>query len=560
MCDTTVCDATVEYFYLTAAKEQLGPFSVAELCKRFGDGSITHETLIWEPKMPEWCALHAVRPLFEHLREQVDGVTGPPAAAPIWGPAGTAASAAAPPSSTRSDGPPARSSRISSSSVPQALQGRLSKGIVPSPPPVARGPSGASPAAGAAAAAVAPGGNGGNGGAVAAASSSGASTPRKGAGGVGAVRRMLEGFFGSRKPADELVSRGILERGAVSAAGEQGSKRKGKGKGKSKEGASDGPGPSGGGAAAAAGLFYGASLGALLARPDTGDGVPALVRVLVARLQEDEEAGLRMEGVFRVPGDAEEMRRLRARLNEGSELAPIMAGVELTSVAGMLKMFFRELAEPLLSFELYPAFIKCGAALGKASGAGSGAGSTEQAELTRLLGSLPPGHHALLRYLVRFLAHAVSWEAESKMGVSNLAAVFAPNLLRPREETLDALRDSVHAVSLVAALVARCDDLFGPAVAQPAPAAQQPAAGPVDVSDPAGEPSPQQPAEQAAPASRAWYYAGADKSQQGPVAWGELQRLFGEGRIDASTCVWAEGMVSWSPAGQVGLPGSEPQV
>jgi hypothetical protein len=47
-----------------------------------------------------------------------------------------------------------------------------------------------------------------------------------------------------------------------------------------------------------------------------------------------------------------------------------------------------------------------------------------------------------------------------------------------------------------------------------------------------------------------WYYA-RDRTQQGPVRLGQLQRMADTGEIGPATLVWTSGFEQWTPAGQV---------
>eukprot|EP00964_Phaeocystis_antarctica_P077301 scaffold47941_cov54-Phaeocystis_antarctica.AAC.5 len=79
----------------------------------------------------------------------------------------------------------------------------------------------------------------------------------------------------------------------------------------------------------------------------------------MGKLLMDGADGLKHEGIFRVPGDAWEMRDMRRRINEGADAAALVQACDnMHSVAGMLKMFFRELAEPVLTFDLYDDLIR----------------------------------------------------------------------------------------------------------------------------------------------------------------------------------------------------------
>ena len=73
---------------------------------------------------------------------------------------------------------------------------------------------------------------------------------------------------------------------------------------------------------------------------------------------------------------------------------------------------------------------------------------------------LPSTHFALLGRLMGLLALTVSLE-DNKMTVAGLAAVWGPNLLRPRVESAAQLTDVVNVVSLVAIMIQHADALFG---------------------------------------------------------------------------------------------------
>jgi hypothetical protein len=124
----------------------------------------------------------------------------------------------------------------------------------------------------------------------------------------------------------------------------------------------------------------------VLQRSDSEAAVPKVVRVLMARLRADRDEGLRTEGIFRVPGDSTEMREMREAINHGVDVETELAKCDnLHSIAGLLKMFFRELPQPILTFELYDELIRTAMAMGAPSP------ETDVTELQRLLQRLPIG-------------------------------------------------------------------------------------------------------------------------------------------------------------------------
>ena len=74
-----------------------------------------------------------------------------------------------------------------------------------------------------------------------------------------------------------------------------------------------------------------------------------------------EDHGLKEEGLFRLAGSASEIKTARTMIDEGGRIRDLVQWAHncksMHSVAGLLKAYFRELPEPLLTFELYDCFI-----------------------------------------------------------------------------------------------------------------------------------------------------------------------------------------------------------
>ena len=89
-------------------------------------------------------------------------------------------------------------------------------------------------------------------------------------------------------------------------------------------------------------------------------------------------------------------------------------------MTSLIKFFFRELPDSLLTFALYPAFIKAVKL------------DTSKAKLESILHlclQLPDAHLSVLIYLMDFLHRISVKEALNKMNSFNLAVCFAPNII-----------------------------------------------------------------------------------------------------------------------------------
>ena len=70
--------------------------------------------------------------------------------------------------------------------------------------------------------------------------------------------------------------------------------------------------------------------------------------------------GLTTEGIFRIPGPAQQIEDLKYAFEEGRDpLSFSNKKVEITAVASVLKLYFRELSNPLFPCDRYYDFIKC---------------------------------------------------------------------------------------------------------------------------------------------------------------------------------------------------------
>lgn len=129
----------------------------------------------------------------------------------------------------------------------------------------------------------------------------------------------------------------------------------------------------------------------------------------VLRLQ-----GLQTEGIFRVSADVDEVARLKSQMDRW-EMTPEPSDAHVP--ANLLKLWLRELYEPLIPDSLYPECV---------------AEPMTSRRACDLVLRLPTLHRLVLCYLIRFLQTFNRPEVvqHTKMDASNLAMVFAPNCLR----------------------------------------------------------------------------------------------------------------------------------
>ncbi|XP_045057832.2 rho GTPase-activating protein 11A isoform X2 [Desmodus rotundus] len=129
------------------------------------------------------------------------------------------------------------------------------------------------------------------------------------------------------------------------------------------------------------------------------------------------EEHIHTEGLFRKSGSVIRLKALKDKLDHGdSGLSSALP----CDIAGLLKQFFRELPEPILPADLHEALFKA-----------QELGTEQKNEATLLLSCLMPDHTVdTIRYFFNFLRNVSLRSSENKMDSSNLAVIFAPNLLQ----------------------------------------------------------------------------------------------------------------------------------
>ncbi|CAB3225542.1 unnamed protein product [Arctia plantaginis] len=187
-----------------------------------------------------------------------------------------------------------------------------------------------------------------------------------------------------------------------------------------------------------------------------GPKVPGIVSACLAHLRRH---GMHTLGLFRVSSSKKRVRQLREDW-ERSHDAALDAAVSPHDVATLLKEFLRDLPDPLLCRDLYPAFLQTQKIHNRRF----------QWEALRLIVQLLPAAHrdtlnALLSFLAQLAAHSEDDdELGNKMNAANIATIFAPNILhrsKPNETaSVEQLSERADVINVVRQLVERQGELW----------------------------------------------------------------------------------------------------
>ncbi|XP_057717425.1 rho GTPase-activating protein 27 [Corythoichthys intestinalis] len=140
-----------------------------------------------------------------------------------------------------------------------------------------------------------------------------------------------------------------------------------------------------------------------------------------------ERRGLDVDGIYRVSGNLAVIQRLRHKADHEEHLDLEDGRWEDVHVlTGALKLFFRELPEPLFPFSFFDKFI---AAIQLPEY------DLRVSYMKDLVRSLPLPNHDTMELLFRHLHRVVDHKDSNRMSVQSVAIVFGPTLLRPQCES-----------------------------------------------------------------------------------------------------------------------------
>ncbi|XP_021246825.1 rho GTPase-activating protein 18 isoform X1 [Numida meleagris] len=148
-----------------------------------------------------------------------------------------------------------------------------------------------------------------------------------------------------------------------------------------------------------------------------GTKIPLIFRKLISQI---EEATLETEGLLRIPGVATRVKslcqELEAKFYEGTFN---WENVKQHDAASLLKLFIRELPQPLLTVEYLKAFQDVQNLPTK---------KQQLQALNLLIILLPEANRDTLKVLLEFLQRVIDHREKNKMTLNNVAMVMAPNL------------------------------------------------------------------------------------------------------------------------------------
>ncbi|KAJ3602658.1 hypothetical protein NHX12_030407 [Muraenolepis orangiensis] len=164
-----------------------------------------------------------------------------------------------------------------------------------------------------------------------------------------------------------------------------------------------------------------------------------------------ERQGLQQQGIFRVPGSQVEVNDIKNSFERGEDpLVDDQNDHDINSVAGVLKLYFRGLENPIFPKERFLDLIST---IKLES-------DTERAHhIQQIVVTLPRTVIIVMRYLFAFLNHLSQYSDENMMDPYNLAICFGPTLM-PIPDGQDPVLCQAHVNEVIKTIIAQNEVIF----------------------------------------------------------------------------------------------------
>ncbi|XP_011224796.1 rho GTPase-activating protein 12 isoform X1 [Ailuropoda melanoleuca] len=177
--------------------------------------------------------------------------------------------------------------------------------------------------------------------------------------------------------------------------------------------------------------------------------VPKFVKLCIEHV---EAYGLDVDGIYRVSGNLAVIQKLRFAVNHDEKLDLNDSKWEdIHVITGALKMFFRELPEPLFTFNHFNDFVN----------------AIKQEPRQRvtavkdLIRQLPKPNQDTMQILFRHLKRVIENGEKNRMTYQSIAIVFGPTLLKPEKETGNIAVHTVYQNQIVELILLEINSIFG---------------------------------------------------------------------------------------------------
>ncbi|XP_023865922.1 rho GTPase-activating protein 12 isoform X4 [Salvelinus sp. IW2-2015] len=177
--------------------------------------------------------------------------------------------------------------------------------------------------------------------------------------------------------------------------------------------------------------------------------VPSFVTMCIDHVENN---ALNVDGLYRVSGNLAVIQKLRFAVNH-DEKVDLEEGKweDIHVTTGALKMFFRELPEPLFTYNLFHDFVNAIKIPDYVQRVQS---------IKELVKRLPKPNQDTMQALFKHLRKVIDHGEENRMTTQSVAIVFGPTLLRPETETWNMAVHMVYQNQIVELILLEYEGIF----------------------------------------------------------------------------------------------------
>ncbi|XP_037111349.1 SLIT-ROBO Rho GTPase-activating protein 1 isoform X3 [Syngnathus acus] len=181
---------------------------------------------------------------------------------------------------------------------------------------------------------------------------------------------------------------------------------------------------------------------------DSGQAIPRVVESCIRYIN---LYGLQHQGIFRVSGSQLEVNDIKNSFERGNDpLIDDESNHDINSVAGVLKLYFRGLENPLFPKDRFSELLSCIRIDNLYDRA---------LFIRKILLTIPRSVLVVMRYLFAFLNHLSQYSDENMMDPYNLAICFGPTLM-PTPESQDQVSCQAHVNEIIKTIIIHNETIF----------------------------------------------------------------------------------------------------
>ncbi|XP_045911046.1 rho GTPase-activating protein 15 isoform X2 [Micropterus dolomieu] len=180
-----------------------------------------------------------------------------------------------------------------------------------------------------------------------------------------------------------------------------------------------------------------------------GTTVPKFVQICLDAV---DKRGLDADGIYRVSGNLATIQKLRFIVDQEEDLDLDHSQWEdVHVVTGALKMFFRELPEPLFPFRFFQPFVE--AIKMKES-------KQKVQAVKKLIQELPRPNQDTMKLLFSHLHRVLAFSKKNLMSTQGIGIVFGPTLMWPELDAGNMAFNMVYQNQIVEFILCECEEIF----------------------------------------------------------------------------------------------------